>query len=119
MSKPSDVAMGLADRFTLNAIRAAHALKQDFCTDAGCVCGGHQLVRDAALTIDAAIQRAVEAEMAKQIQDRRDFSEVLRRHWSFNDGQMHTHSWHDREDFIRDILPGLLAALRATPNTGG
>lgn len=62
MSKPSDVAMGLADRFTLNAIRAAHALKQDFCTDAGCVCGGHQLVRDAALAIDALVQRAVERE---------------------------------------------------------
>jgi hypothetical protein len=39
--------------------------------------------------------------------------EVLRAHWSFNDSQRHTHSWHDREDFIRDVLPVLLRAVRA------
>ncbi len=32
----------------------------------------------------------------------------LRLHWSFDDAQRHTHTWHDREDFIAKVLPALL-----------
>lgn len=38
------------------------------------------------------------------------FAEELRKWWSFSDGQMHTHSWHSREDFIERKLPELLRA---------
>lgn len=103
MSKSSEEAMGLADRFTLNAIRAAHALKQDFCTDAGCVCGGHQLVRDAALTIDAAIQRAVERERERCA----DKARIACENW-----------WHSNgtQD---DLLTDVPAAIRTPPPTTG
>jgi hypothetical protein len=37
------------------------------------------------------------------------FAAELRKWWSFDDRQMHTHSWHSREDFIERILPKLLA----------
>lgn len=36
------------------------------------------------------------------------FAEELRKWWSFDDDQQHTHSWHTREDFIKDKLPELL-----------
>lgn len=36
------------------------------------------------------------------------FAEELRKWWSFNDHQIHTHSWHTREDFIEKRLPELL-----------
>lgn len=32
----------------------------------------------------------------------------LRKWWSFDSGQQHTHTWHSREDFIDDVLPKLL-----------
>lgn len=38
----------------------------------------------------------------------KDFADVLRSYWSFDEGQQHTHSWHDRENFIKKVLPGLL-----------
>lgn len=38
-----------------------------------------------------------------------DFAIELRKWWSFDDSQQHTHSWHSREDFIKDKLPTLLA----------
>lgn len=41
------------------------------------------------------------------------FADELRKWWSFDDGQMHTHSWHSREDFIERELPKLLT--RPTP----
>lgn len=44
-----------------------------------------------------------------------EFADELRKWWSFDDGQMHTHSWHSREDFIAKRLPELLAAVRTTP----
>jgi len=40
------------------------------------------------------------------------FAAELRKWWSFDDRQFHTHTWHTREDFIRDELPKLLAAQR-------
>lgn len=43
--------------------------------------------------------------------DVREFANVLRCYWRFDSGQQHTHSWHDREDFIRDRLPAMLDAL--------
>lgn len=110
MSKPSDVAMGLADRFTLNAIRAAHALKQDFCTDAGCVCGGHQLVRDAALTIDAAIQRAVERE-------RERCAKIAEN--AFAGITSPFPPWEPGSAKFERAAAVASAAIRATPNTGG
>lgn len=36
------------------------------------------------------------------------FVEILRKHWSFDNNQQHTHTWHDREDFIEKVLPSLL-----------
>lgn len=42
----------------------------------------------------------------------KEFAEVLRRWWSFNDMQRHTHSWHSREDFIERELPKLLDRVR-------
>jgi hypothetical protein len=39
------------------------------------------------------------------------FANELRKWWSFDDGQRHTHSWHDREDFIKKELPTLLCRL--------
>src|SRR5690606_11098639 len=40
----------------------------------------------------------------------RAFATELRKWWSFDDRQCHTHSWHSREDFIEKKLPELLAA---------
>ncbi len=37
------------------------------------------------------------------------FAEALRKWWSFDDHQQHTHSWHTREDFIEKMLPKLLS----------
>ena len=43
---------------------------------------------------------------------RRDLAAMLtgqlRKYWSFNNRKEHTHSWHDREDFIDKLLPKLL-----------
>jgi hypothetical protein len=41
------------------------------------------------------------------------FAAELRKWWSFDDRQMHTHSWHSREDFIERKLPELLTTLAA------
>lgn len=41
-----------------------------------------------------------------------EFANELRKWWSFDDRQHHTHSWHDREDFIEKRLPELLATIR-------
>lgn len=38
-----------------------------------------------------------------------EFADELRKWWSFDDRQQHTHSWHSREDFIEKALPKLLA----------
>lgn len=38
-----------------------------------------------------------------------DFANELRKWWSFDDHQRHTHSWHSREDFIGNKLPSLAA----------
>ena len=38
------------------------------------------------------------------------FAAELRKWWSFDSGQHHTHSWHSREDFIDRELPKLLTA---------
>jgi hypothetical protein len=35
-------------------------------------------------------------------------ADELRKWWSFDDRQQHTHSWHDRENFIERKLPELL-----------
>lgn len=40
----------------------------------------------------------------------KQFADELRKWWSFDDGQVHMHTWHDREDFIAKKLPELLAA---------
>lgn len=42
----------------------------------------------------------------------KEFADELRKWWSFDDGQQHTHTWHSREDFISQRLPHLLAAVR-------
>jgi hypothetical protein len=42
----------------------------------------------------------------------KDFAEELRKWWSFSDSQVHTHSWHSREDFIEKKLPSLLNKIR-------
>lgn len=42
----------------------------------------------------------------------RQFAEELRKWWSFDDRQVHTHSWHSRENFIENELPKLLARVR-------
>jgi hypothetical protein len=81
--------------------------------------GGYAITEDdAARRIDALVARKVEEERERGEQDRRDFAEVLRCYWSFDNGQQHTHSWHDREDFIRGRLPAMLAAIRTTPTKG-
>lgn len=47
------------------------------------------------------------------------FADELRKWWSFDDRQIHTHSWHSREDFIERELPKLLrAAMRAARKAG-
>lgn len=43
------------------------------------------------------------------------FANELRKWWSFDDGQMHTHSWHDRENFIKRRLPEMVAGVVAVP----
>ena len=43
------------------------------------------------------------------------FAIELRKWWSFDDRQFHTHSWHSREDFIKDRLPAMLASIVAVP----
>ena len=44
--------------------------------------------------------------------DIKAFADELRKWWSFDDRQIHTHSWHDREDFIKKKLPELLRGHR-------
>lgn len=39
------------------------------------------------------------------------FATELRKWWSFDNAQQHTHSWHTREDFIANQLPALVAYL--------
>jgi len=46
-----------------------------------------------------------------------EFADELRKWWSFDDHQIHTHSWHSREDFIEQILPKLLKIVRIEPIT--
>lgn len=41
-----------------------------------------------------------------------EFAEELRKYWSFDDRQVHTHTWHSREDFIERVLPDLLDDVR-------
>ena len=36
---------------------------------------------------------------------------VIRNYWRFDHGQHHTHTWHDREDFIRHHLVPLAARI--------
>jgi hypothetical protein len=43
------------------------------------------------------------------------FAIELRKWWSFDDYQHHTHSWHSREDFIEKKLPSMLAGTVAVP----
>lgn len=50
-----------------------------------------------------------EGEMVAQYQ--RLFATELRKWWSFDNGQNHTHSYHSREDFIRDKLPELIREI--------
>lgn len=38
-----------------------------------------------------------------------EFAAELRRWWRFDNYQIHTHSWHDRENFIERRLPELLS----------
>ena len=40
-----------------------------------------------------------------------EFAAELRKWWSFDDRQVHTHTWHSREDFIEKQLPALLVAV--------
>jgi hypothetical protein len=42
------------------------------------------------------------------------FAEELRKWWSFDDRQIHTHTWHSREDFIVEVLPGLFATAMSS-----
>lgn len=42
------------------------------------------------------------------------FAAILRKWWSFDDRQLHTHSWHSREDFIEQKLPTLIDEIRRT-----
>lgn len=41
------------------------------------------------------------------------FAAELRKWWSFDNYQHHTHSWHTREDFIDKRLPELLEQVRS------
>lgn len=41
------------------------------------------------------------------------FADELRKWWAFDDRQHHAHSWHTREDFIKDKLPELLNLARS------
>ena len=43
----------------------------------------------------------------------RRFADELRKWWSFDNGQVHTHTWHSREDFIEKALPKLLSQTLA------
>jgi hypothetical protein len=45
--------------------------------------------------------------------DMAKLADELRKYWSFDNDQMHTHSWHDRENFIERVLPKWMDALRA------
>jgi hypothetical protein len=49
----------------------------------------------------------------------RGFAAILRKWWSFDDRQLHTHSWHSREDFIEQKLPGLIDEIRRSTLTAG
>lgn len=41
-----------------------------------------------------------------------EFAAELRKWWAFDDRQVHTHSWHTREDFIKEKLPELLHRVK-------
>lgn len=44
----------------------------------------------------------------------RDPLDLIRKYWRFDDNQHHTHSWHDREDFIDKVLRPYLESQSAT-----
>jgi hypothetical protein len=46
-------------------------------------------------------------------------AEELRKWWSFDDRQHHTHSWHDRETFIELKLPELLRDVELKTSDNG
>jgi hypothetical protein len=54
-----------------------------------------------------ALARDEQGEMAR-------FVARLRSYWSFDEAQQHTHSWHDRENFI-ERLPEMLPDFPAAP----
>lgn len=79
--------------------------------------GSKALVEAIATALEAARREAATEILAE-----------LRGAWSFTDGQRHTHSWHDREDFIermrkrygvdkKEEIRALLAA--DSPTKGG
>ena len=45
----------------------------------------------------------------------RNLVAAIRKWWSFDSNQQHTHSWHDREDFILNALPDLVDAVAKLP----
>lgn len=47
------------------------------------------------------------------------FAAELRKWWRFDDRQHHTHTWHTREDFIEQALPGLLTAALSSAREAG
>ena len=42
--------------------------------------------------------------MTSDTRDTEDIVDICRNYWRFDHSQQHTHSWHDREDFLRDHL---------------
>ena len=42
--------------------------------------------------------------MTSDQRDTEDIVDICRNYWRFDHSQQHTHSWHDREDFLRDHL---------------
>lgn len=67
-----------------------------------------EIVKDEQRCIVAALQAAGYSIVPSPVTSAASFAVELRKWWSFDDGQMHTHSWHSREDFIEKKLPELL-----------
>ena len=77
--------------------------------DRGSVVVEHRTIYGTTRTTVGAVREFSNESDAKRL---KEAAESIRKHWSFDEQQQHTHSWHDREDFIEKVLPGLLGAYQ-------
>lgn len=67
---------------------------------------------DEPIRIKTALPWAEEALASRMLID--DLVTAIEYHWSFDNAQQHTHSWHDKQDFL-EAWRAKIAGLRSEP----